>query len=42
VAWGVVGAFSDQLAATKERPRVGKAVSIMLDVPADRVAEWLG
>lgn len=37
-----MGAFSDQLAATKERPRVGKAVSIMLDVPADRVAEWLG
>jgi hypothetical protein len=30
-----------QLAATKERPRVGKAVSLFLDVPPEQAAEWL-
>jgi hypothetical protein len=31
-----------QLAATKERPRTGKAVSIFLEVPPERAAEWFG
>lgn len=41
VAWGCVTAVQTQLAATKERPRVGKAVSIMLDVPEDKAREWI-
>jgi hypothetical protein len=41
VAWGSVNAVVNQLTSTKERPRVGKAVSIMLEVPEEKVAEWL-
>lgn len=41
VNWGVVSSVQSQLAATKERPRVGKAVSIMLDVPEDKAREWI-
>jgi hypothetical protein len=41
VAWGVVRSVQSQLAATRERPRVGKAVSIMLDVPEDKAREWI-
>ncbi|WIA33030.1 hypothetical protein OEZ86_006187 [Tetradesmus obliquus] len=41
VSWGVVRSVQSQLAATKERPRVGKAVSIMLDVPGDKAREWI-
>ncbi len=40
-AWGVVATVTNALTSTKERPRVGKAVSIMLDVPLERVNEWL-
>lgn len=41
VNWGMVSRLQSQLAATKERPRVGKAVSIMLDVPGDKAREWI-
>jgi hypothetical protein len=41
VAWGCVTTVQTQLTATKERPRVGKAVSIMLDVPEDKAREWI-
>eukprot|EP00877_Chromochloris_zofingiensis_P008017 jgi/Chrzof1/3469/Cz12g26210.t1 len=41
VAWGAVTAVQRQVVATKERPRVGKAVSIMLTVPEELVREWL-
>jgi hypothetical protein len=41
VAWGVVRSVQSQLTATRERPRVGKAVSIMLDVPEDKAREWI-
>ncbi|KAI8475283.1 MAG: hypothetical protein J3K34DRAFT_456374 [Monoraphidium minutum] len=41
VAWGAVTTVQTGLAATKERPRVGKAVSIFLDVPPERATEWL-
>lgn len=41
VSWGAVTTVQSQLASTKERPRVGKAVSIMLDVPEDRAREWI-
>eukprot|EP00878_Enallax_costatus_P002960 GHUV01003156.1.p1 GENE.GHUV01003156.1~~GHUV01003156.1.p1 ORF type:complete len:185 (+),score=52.66 GHUV01003156.1:284-838(+) len=41
VNWGMVNSVQSQLAATKERPRVGKAVSIMLDVPEDKAREWI-
>lgn len=34
-------ALQTQLAATKDRPRVGKAVSIMLDVPEEQAREWI-
>lgn len=41
VSWGAVGTVTTSLATTKERPRVGKAVSIMLDVPGERAREWI-
>ena len=41
VAWGSVNTVISQLTSTKERPRVGKAVSLMLEVPEEKVAEWL-
>ncbi|KAF8067271.1 hypothetical protein HT031_002318 [Scenedesmus sp. PABB004] len=41
VAWGVVSSVQTQLAAAKSRPRVGKAVSLMLDVPEDQAREWI-
>lgn len=43
VAWGAVGSVRSQLAATKERPRVGKAVSLFIEgVSPERAAEWFG
>lgn len=41
VSWGAVTTVQSQIAATKERPRVGKAVSIMLDVPEEKAREWI-
>ena len=41
-AWGMVDTVQTQLAVLKERPRVGKAVSIILDVPEEKVKEWVG
>jgi len=41
VAWGSVNTVISQLTSTKERPRVGKVVSLMLEVPEEKVAEWL-
>jgi hypothetical protein len=39
-AWGVVEQVKTYLAETKERPRLGKAVSIHLDL-GDRASEWI-
>lgn len=41
VSWKAVTTVQSQLAATKQRPRVGKAVSIMLDVPEEKAREWI-
>jgi hypothetical protein len=38
--WGVVEQVTDYLAQTKEKPRIGKAVSIPVDL-GDRASEWL-
>jgi hypothetical protein len=39
-AWGVVEQVTGYLAKTKEKPRIGKAVSIPVDL-GDRASEWL-
>jgi hypothetical protein len=39
-AWGGVEQFTQYLQTTRERPRLGKAVSIPLDL-GDRASEWL-
>ncbi|KAK9814230.1 hypothetical protein WJX72_002603 [[Myrmecia] bisecta] len=39
-AWGAVKTVKDQVAAVKQRPRVGKAVSIILDVDEQTVRDW--
>lgn len=39
-AWGVVEQVKTHLAETKDRPRLGKAVSIPLDL-GDRSSEWI-
>eukprot|EP00879_Flechtneria_rotunda_P001850 GHRR01002017.1.p1 GENE.GHRR01002017.1~~GHRR01002017.1.p1 ORF type:complete len:190 (+),score=86.15 GHRR01002017.1:155-724(+) len=41
VSWGAVRSVQSQLTATKERPRVGKAVSIMLNVPEEKAKQWI-
>jgi Domain of unknown function (DUF3067) len=40
VAWDSVGQVQDYLAKTRERPRLGKAVSIPLEL-GERGAEWM-
>jgi Domain of unknown function (DUF3067) len=39
-AWGVVEQVKSYLAQTKDKPRLGKVVSIPLDL-GDRSSEWL-
>jgi hypothetical protein len=39
-AWGVVEQVTNYLAKTKDKPRIGKAVSIPVDLGA-RSSEWL-
>ncbi|MBD3882522.1 DUF3067 family protein [Phormidium tenue FACHB-886] len=39
-AWGSTAQVEQFIAQTKERPRLGKAVSIPLDL-GDRASEWL-
>lgn len=39
-AWGSTAQVEQFIAQTKERPRLGKAVSIPLDL-GDRTSEWL-
>jgi hypothetical protein len=39
-AWGAVGQIQAFIAGTSERPRLGKAVSIPIDLGA-RASEWL-
>jgi hypothetical protein len=40
VAWGVVDQVRAYIAKTRERPRIGKAVSMPVDL-GDRASEWL-
>lgn len=40
VAWGGVEQVRDYIEQTRERPRLGKAVSIPLDL-GDRASEWI-
>ncbi|MBD2326294.1 DUF3067 family protein [Alkalinema sp. FACHB-956] len=39
-AWGVVEQVSSYVEKTREKPRIGKAVSIPVDL-GDRASEWL-
>ena len=39
-AWGGVGQFTHYLESTREKPRLGKAVSIPLDL-GERASEWI-
>ncbi len=39
-AWGGVSQFQNFVERTRERPRLGKAVSIALDL-GDRASEWI-
>jgi hypothetical protein len=39
-AWGRVQEVKDKIATSKNRPRVGKAISIMLDLPDDVIREY--
>jgi hypothetical protein len=40
VAWGQVESVREAIAQTRDRPRLGKAVSILLDL-GERSSEWL-
>jgi len=42
-AWGVWEAVRREIEATRQRPRMGKAVAIPLDLQkvGERVSEWL-
>lgn len=40
--WGVVTKVIDEISSRKDRPRVGKAISIMLDVDDSVTKEWFG
>jgi len=40
-SWGVVGQLREALAAAPKRPRVGKAVSLFLDVPPEKFEELM-
>jgi hypothetical protein len=39
-AWGAIAQFKNFVAQTKERPRLGKAVSIPIEL-GDRTSEWI-
>ncbi len=39
-AWDKVDVVKDDIMARKERPRVGKAVSVMLDLTETQWKEW--
>ena len=39
-AWGSVSQFKDYIEHTRQRPRLGKAVSIPLDL-GERASEWI-
>lgn len=39
-AWDVVQVVQDDIMARKDRPRVGKAVSVMLDLDEVQWREW--
>jgi hypothetical protein len=39
-AWGADSQIREFVAATKEKPRLGKAISISIDL-GDRASEWL-
>lgn len=38
--WGMVGHFKDTINARKDRPRVGKAISVLMDLDPEVVDEW--
>jgi hypothetical protein len=40
-SWGAVPQVVDFFAKTKEKPRMGKAVSIPIVLSADRASEWI-
>ena len=40
-AWGAVDHVKRAIASTREKPRVGKAVSIMIDLPSTLADEWV-
>ena len=39
-AWGKVKQVKDQIASSKQGPRVGKAISIILDLDDETIREW--
>lgn len=39
-AWGKVKQVKEQIASSKTGPRVGKAISIILDLDDDTIREW--
>ena len=39
-AWGAIEQFQDFVAKTRERPRLGKAVNIPIEL-GDRASEWI-
>ena len=41
-AWGQVRAAKLSIAGQRSRPRMGKAISIQLEVPERAVQEWFG
>lgn len=40
--WGVVTKVKDAISSRRNRPRVGKAISIMLDLDDSLIREWFG
>jgi hypothetical protein len=40
-SWGAVTQITDFLTKTKEKPRIGKAVSIPIVLSDDRASEWI-
>lgn len=41
-AWGQVRVAKQSIASQRSRPRMGKAISVQLDVPERAVQEWFG
>ena len=39
-AWGKVKDVTSLIASSKSRPRVGKAISIPIELPEDVLREW--